>query len=304
MVPMTLAVIIATADRPDSIAETLGHLAKCEVPGGGELHVIVADNGSGGATEQVCRERFDGLQVEHLKTSPGKSRALNLAADHANADLLVFTDDDVNPSPGWLVELERAAREYPEHLLFGGPITPLWPDDMPDYLDGSIYLGHLFSRLESEQATGPTKELRPFGPNMALRREAFERGVRFDETIGPGTETSMGDDTQITRQVARLGQAAVYVSAARVFHRVRPDQLSLLWQLGRGVRYGRVLAHQGQTGVSRVFGVPRWAIRAVPEHCLCALWKVASGDRTAAFDELMEAALAIGQIRQARSRVR
>ena len=51
---------------------------------------------------------------------------------------------------------------------------------------------------------------------------------------------------------------------------------------------------------ARLFGVPRWAMRAVPEHCFRAVAKLASGDRTSAFDELMNAALALGRIQGAR----
>jgi GT2 family glycosyltransferase len=295
---MTLALIIATADRPEALATTLRGLTACELPER-VLHVVVADNGTDAGTRRVCREAYPGLRVEHLRVSRrGKTIAQNQAVQAASADLLAFTDDDVEFDARWLVELYRAAHDWPDHLLFGGRVTPIWPESYPEHLEGSAYLGLLFTRLDlgEEVEEGPRPAFRPLGPNMAVRRKAFELGIRFDESIGPGSEgLPMGDELDITFQLEALGRPAVYVPASHVYHRVRENQLSLRWQLRRALNYGRMLAYfDGSSSGASLLGIPRWILRAIPERCASAAWNLVRGRRRAAFDKLMTAAFALG----------
>lgn len=293
---MTLALIIATADRPEALATTLRSLTACDLPER-ELHVVVADNGTDEDTERVCRDTYPGLRVQYLPVARrGKTAAQNEALRVANADLLVFTDDDVEFDARWLDELWRAARDWPDHLLFGGRVTPIWPERFPTHLEGSAYLGLLYTRLDRGGDEGPLPGFRPLGPNMALRRKAFELGVRFDERIGPGSENlPMGDELDITFKVEALGGSAVYVPTSCVYHRVRENQLSLRWQLRRGLDYGRMIAYfDGSAGSASLFGVPRWTLRAIPQRCAAAAWNLVRGRRRDAFDTLMTAAFALG----------
>lgn len=298
---MRTSVIVATADRPAALERTLRSLSASEgASPDTRLHVIIADNGDDPKTATVCKLDYPGLTVEHLSIDQrGKTVAQNRAVATSDAELLVFTDDDVEFEPGWLSELVRAARDWPGHLLFGGRVTPVWPDGSgapPEHLERSAYLGLLFTRLDLDQEEGPVPDFRPLGPNMALRRQAFERGIRFDETIGPGSEgIPMGDEIDIAFQVQKLGQSAVYVPGSQVYHQVRKKQLSLRWQLRRGVEYGRMTAYfERDADVRKILGLPRWTIRAAPARCAEALWHFVRGRRAEAFDALMRMAFAVG----------
>lgn len=299
---MRTTLVIATADRPEPLAATLQALAACERPeSGAALRVVVADNGTDPATRAVCEQGQPGLRVDYLTVDRGgKTVAQNRAVAATDAELLVFTDDDVEFDSRWLIELQRAAYNWPERLLFGGRITPVWPDGgCPKYLKDSAYLGLLFTRLDLGDEEGPIPDFRPLGPNMAVRREAFDRGVRFDEEIGPGSNgVPMGDELDLTFQLQTLGQTAVYVPTSRVYHRVRDRQLSLRWQLKRGIDYGRMTAHFEREAPARtLLNIPLWIYRAVPERCAAAVWNFIRGRRGAAFDAIMRAAFAVGQAR-------
>jgi glycosyltransferase involved in cell wall biosynthesis len=295
---MNTSLLIATANRPDQLAAVLRGLARCRLPEG-EFEVIVADNGDDPVTATVCRDVSDGLPVRYLAvTGRGKSIALNQAVDIATGDLLVFTDDDVEFDPNWLVELWRAALDYPDHVLFGGRVLPLWPDGIPARLDGSMYLGALYTHLDRGEEPGPSVGLRPFGPNMAVRRSVFDRGLRFDPNLGPGTTSgiTMGDETEIARQLEALGEVAVYVPRSRVYHRVNRRQLSLRWQLPRGVRYGRLLSHiEGPRAGSRLLGRPGWLFRDIATGLVGAVANTVRLRRRAAFDCLLGVAVSVGR---------
>ena len=302
---MNVSVVIATADRPTALEGTLRSLSACEppTPGTSTIHVIVADNGIDPGTRRVSETDYTALRIEYLHVDRrGKTVAQNRAVEATDADFLVFTDDDVEFDPRWLAELTRAAREWPENLLFGGRVLPIWPKGRPKHLADSSYLGLLFTRLDRGDEERPIPDFRPLGPNMAVRREAFDRGVRFDETIGPGSGgLPMGDELDITFQLEALGQTAVYVPRSRVYHRVRESQLSLRWQWKRGVDYGRMTGHfDRDADVHRMLGVPRWVLRAIPIRCAEAGWNFLLGRRERAFDASMQVAFAVGRARGSR----
>ena len=297
---MNISILIATADRPDQLADTLKGLAECRLPDVG-IELIVADNGVDEKTEQICRKAGALLGIRYLAVpARGKTIALNAAVEVASGELFVFTDDDVEFDPAWLIELWQAARDEPAHVLFGGRVTPVWPDTCPRRLEGSAFIAPLYTLVDHGSAPGPLAGFRPFGPNMAIRRSVFDRGLRFDPNLGPGSTggITMGDETEIARQLEAMGESAVYVPTSEVFHRVRSDQLSLRWQLSRGVRYGRLLTHlNGRPVGPHVLGVPRWLVRDIATGLASAAGFALAGRPQLAFDRLMTVAVSIGRSR-------
>lgn len=301
---VSISVLIATADRPDELAATLRSLAACRIPNV-EFEVLVADNGADSRTELTCREADAALNVRHLDIPRrGKTIALNQAIEQARGALIVFTDDDVEFDPGWLTALWKASLDHPAQALFGGRVTPLWPDGCPAHLTDSRHLGPLYALLDRGDEEGPLPGFRPFGPNMAVRRLAFEGDLEFDEAIGPGSSLGvlMGDETGIARQLEAQGQTAVYVPTAKVYHHVRKQQLALRWQLNRGMLYGRMLAHyEHSAGTYSSLGIPPWIVRSVLDSLVSAGWHAARGRKRAAFDQLVDAAVTAGRARRVRS---
>jgi len=295
---LNISLLIATANRPDLLAATLDGLAECRLPDV-EIEVLVADNGVGEQSAMVCREADARLNLHYLDVvERGKTIALNQAVQIAKGELFVFTDDDVEFDPSWLIELWRAAQNNPSQVLFGGRVTPVWPDDIPARLDGSAYLGSLYTLLDKGSEQKLIAGFRPFGPNMAVRRSVFDRGLRFDRNLGPGSTcgVTMGDETEIARQLEAMGVTALYVPTSQVYHRVRPDQLSLRWQLERGVTYGRLLAHlEGSPSGPQVLGLQTRLYRNAVAGLVAAAGAAAKGRKREAFDQLMGVAVSFGR---------
>jgi glucosyl-dolichyl phosphate glucuronosyltransferase len=106
---MTITIIIATRNRAPLLAATLETLTQLESPGV-PFDVLVVDNGSTDDTRAVVAQvaRSSAVPIVYLtEATPGKSHALNTALAHARGDVLVFTDDDVLPAPGWLASYVR-----------------------------------------------------------------------------------------------------------------------------------------------------------------------------------------------------
>src|SRR5918912_2531949 len=102
--PLDATVLICTYNRADRLGETLDSLARSKVDGL-RWDVIVVDNNSTDNTRAVVLSRIDAYPVPLrylFESRQGKSNALNTGLADTDAAIIVFTDDDVRVSDGWL----------------------------------------------------------------------------------------------------------------------------------------------------------------------------------------------------------
>lgn len=304
---MDVSVVIATARRADELDRTLTSIASGDFPAS-RFEVVVVDNADDPATAEVCRRHKGRLRLKRLvETAGGKNAALNRALERIKGSLVVFTDDDVTAAPGWLSELWVATSRWPDHFVFGGRILPEWPGTCPGYVLDSKYFRMLFAALDPPFEEGPHEKFEPFGPNLAIRREVFDQGFRYDPSIGPGTATSyiMGSETEFTRRLQDAGFPSIYVPTSVVHHHIRPTQLRLSAMLARGVRYGKMhqLLHELPEGTYWA-GVPRWFFRELAQHVAAAFLALLRRRKGEAFNRAMDAALTWGRVRFCRESAR
>lgn len=296
---MNIDVLIATAGRPEMLERTLASLRGAGI-GRGEARVIVVDNAGDDATRAVCDEAADGFPVQCVvETAGGKSTALNRGLEMVDAPLVAFTDDDVIVDDGWMDALAQGADRWPDHRVFGGRVLPRWPRTPPDWIEGSKYRGVAFSVLDPPLEEGPHEGFLPFGPNLAIRREVFEEGARFDPSIGPASgDYVMGNETEFVRRVTAGSRCPVFLPRSRVLHAVREEQLTLRWLLDRARRYGRsmVVHDLRQEEAADTAGPPRWLYSGVARHGLRSLAMAVVGRGSEAFDAAMDAAVDLGRL--------
>jgi glycosyltransferase involved in cell wall biosynthesis len=259
-----VSVLLATRDRDSVLEATLTHCVRTVASSRVSVEFVVVDNGSVDDTTSVLERFSEALPLVALsEPRPGKNRALTLGLAAARAPLVVFTDDDVVPADGWLDELWRASREWPEHDVFGGRVIPRYPPDRGPAFSDRGFAEWAYSHWEPDQDEGPTDAL-PLGPNFAVRADSLAE-VTLDATIGPGSESgAMGSETTLIKSLLDRGSSIVYVPGSTVEHLVTPDQLSRTYLLRRAFRLGRGLARWDVDDHSpRLAGVPRYLWREV-----------------------------------------
>jgi len=301
-----VSVIIATRNRAGLLTETLGHIARQDV-GGLAWEVIVVDNGSTDETPAVLRSATASLPLVALhEPRPGKNRAMNRALEAARGRLLIFSDDDVIPDPGWVAAMAAAAGRWSDHAIFGGPVQLAFPPDTPDWLKECTTRDANLPLFVRSQDEGPLS-VAPFGPNYAVRRTALA-GVRFDESIGPMARASyaMGSETELLLRLMKRGVEAVYVPAALVHHVVQPAQLTVTSLLKRGFRSGRGAVRTGwdrhvvRAG-RQVFRAPRYLWRMAAEAGVRYALRLPAG-RRASLSAGLRFAYLLGCLHEYRSR--
>lgn len=235
------AVVLATRNRAESLRQTLQSFHGMETERL-DWQLWVVDNGSEDHTQAVLNDWKSRLPL-HVRHAPqaGKNRALNQVIEGLDAELVVFTDDDVVAVPGWLRAFVEAGRTQAEFDLFAGRILPQFPASAPDWLAHPSY--HFsqaaFARFDLGDVSGPTNR-DAYGPSFAVRGHWLQR-MRFDESIGPGGRHQYvcGGETELLRRLRAEGARTFYVAQAQVWHQVREEQLSLTWLQGRAYRLGR-----------------------------------------------------------------
>jgi glycosyltransferase involved in cell wall biosynthesis len=301
---------MATYNGAATLPKVLDAYCRLVAPRGG-WRVVVADNGSTDGTRALLATYAGRLPLVVVsEPRRGKNAALNAAlrtalqsrGDEADDDgLFVFTDDDATPDPDWLLRFDEAARMQPDFDIFGGAIVPDWGAEPPPWLMRLVPLGLTFGITPPDTPDGPVFAGLVWGANMAIRRALFEKGLRFDETIGPTAGAyAMGSETQLTRHLADVGHRAWFCGAARVAHHIRPAQLTREWVLERAFRFGRGKFRQECPGrFPEWFGVPRWMYaRSMQEALRCAqAWL--RGDADALFQRRWELAYLRGHFYEA-----
>jgi glycosyltransferase involved in cell wall biosynthesis len=218
-----ISVVVASSFRRE-LTITLESIKDSADHAGARCEVIVVVNG----TERDKQFAFPSLpRVRYVVLQhAGKSRALNRGISEAKGELIAFTDDDVVVSREWLRGLWDSARRYQHEYLFCGPITPVFPDDTPEWLKRHRFAAMLFADFRPAVQEGVLpKGILPFGPNMAVRRAAA-KAVEFRLDLGPSAENGslFGEDTVYASEiVARFGifgrcSGAVFVPEAAVLH--------------------------------------------------------------------------------------
>jgi hypothetical protein len=150
---------------------------------------------------------------------------------------VVFVDDDIRASPGWLRALIGAAREHPQVDVFTGPIRPCLEGR------GPRTCGREAAPITSLDL-GPkdTWTRYAWGANMAIRRSALERVGPFDVTLEHGGDEQEWQDRLIAAPAGAgatgpaseaRGGGALYVADAAVDHR-RAGADARLGSLARG----------------------------------------------------------------------
>jgi glycosyltransferase involved in cell wall biosynthesis len=207
--------------------------------------ILVIDNDPAGSAASVVTGWSErGVRYVH-EPRPGISAARNRALlEAAEADLLVFIDDDELPSAGWLAHLIDAWRAWgcaavvgpvPARLL--GPVDP-W-----------VASSGMFDRPRHPSGT----ELLEGGTGNLLLdlRQVRASGLRFDERFG----LTGGEDTLFTRELVRRGGQIRWCDEAEAVEYVPAERLTRDWVLSRNFRCGsswsRVEMQMAETAARR-----------------------------------------------------
>ena len=181
---------------------------------GGDAEIVVADNGLG-------REALDpltaaGVRIVPMHGNAGFGRAVNAAARAADGDLLVVTNDDIRPLPGFVERIVAplAGADVAAGALLRAEAPGVIETagiEIDAVLSAYDYLhGEPVSRLLTGAVRPP---LGPCGGAAAFTRVAFEEVGGFDEGFFAYCE-----DVDIALRLRAAGASVALAPDARALH--------------------------------------------------------------------------------------
>ena len=260
---LDLSVILCTWNNSQRLAITLEALSRCVIPDGVAWEVVVVNNNCTDDTDDIVARFTRTVPIAYVREPrQGLSQARNAGLAAARGRLVVFTDDDVKPSPGWLVAYWGAFQAMPDGCYFGGPIESEFEGRRPDE-------ELLRSAMPSVKGIDWGPEPRPLvdgegfvSANWACAVETLRAAGGFDVRLG--LDPSQGymrasEEADLMRRLRSEGMRPWYVPEARLSHFV-PASKSTLRHIGDRVEaHGRYLALVASARHGRprtVFGWP------------------------------------------------
>lgn len=233
---MKATVIVPTCGRPDLIKGALRSLLAVD-PRRFGAEILVVDNNRDEALsadlKDTCAAAGDPVRCV-AEPSLGQTAARHRGAREARGEVLLYLDDDVEVSAGWLETLV-AAFEDPALGLAGGPSIPLFTGSVPpwlwDFLQPTPYGGWScgwLSLLDIGQTVEAIDPVWLWGLNFAIRRRVlFELGGFHPDLVPPAVQRWQGDgETGLGYRARASGVRCAYLQDARVRHLIGADRLT------------------------------------------------------------------------------
>jgi glycosyltransferase involved in cell wall biosynthesis len=233
---MIISVIIPTLNRPTVVANVVRSVFSGTHQ---QFEIIVVDQ----TRDSSTRDALAGYQADgrfrYISASrPGASAARNLGVVASTADIVVFTDDDIEARPNWLELIAREFTADPELQFISGTLAaPPYDRD----------LGFVPEFRPSPAISSWRLPLAASNANMSMRRSLFDQIGGYDELCGPGGLLKSSDDGDITLRVVRSGAKWKVCPEIEVVHvhgfRPHSAAAKLLddYEYGNGGVYGRAL---------------------------------------------------------------
>lgn len=210
-----VAVVIPVKDDPTGIDEALRRIAAQDYPADRLLVLVTVD---GGDAATVAAARNHAVRVISQVPAAGSYAARNRALDEIpdDVDVVVFTDADCLPVPGWITAHVAALADAD---MSGGAVkVTLSPQPHPaEFVDSIRHL---------QQRTYVTRQHYAATANLAVRRDVL-REMRFDASL------KTGGDVEFGRRATAAGLRLVYNEDARVDHPARRDTAELFTKIDR-----------------------------------------------------------------------
>jgi GT2 family glycosyltransferase len=221
--PSSFDLVVATVDRVEPLAGLLDSLERQTYRA---FRVLVVDQNEDGRVEALLAAH-PGLELAHLRSERGLSRARNAALPHLAADVVAFPDDDCAYADDLLERV--AARLAGDRTLDGlsgrgedreGRSSASWKPDST-----LLTRENLWNRAVS------------YG--LFLRREVVERVGAFDERLGLGSGEPWcsGEEIDYVIRALDAGARIRYDPGLVVEHVVRTDDARVGLRDGASVGY-------------------------------------------------------------------
>ena len=234
---MSISCIIPTVNRSALLRNAINSLIKQTVSQD-MYEILIIDNGSTDDTKEISQhiiKETANRQIRYIFDSePGLLTGRHRGALEAKGGLLVFVDDDIEATSGWLQAIFETCKN-PDVQLVGGRNLPKFEVEPPTWLE-SFYGGtpdggrscpwlSLLDLGESEREIDPNYV---WGLNFTIRRRAlYDLGGFHPDWVPQELQRFQGDgETGLTMKARSRGYTAIYQPKATIYHTIPATRMT------------------------------------------------------------------------------
>lgn len=220
-----------------------------------ELELIVVDQSDNSDTERALEPFKADVRLRYVRsTRRGKGAALNEGILLARGSVIVCTDDDCQPPPGWATAMAHSLLSEPTAVVGFCSVVPVPHDVRAGYVPAYQLKQNRLLRSVNAICNGLG-----IGAGMALRRDFALSMGGFDESFGPGARFPSADEWDISLR-ALLSGGHVYETAelAIVHDGFRTFEEGRQHARRDWIALGAVCAKPLRAGHFRAVVVPMW----------------------------------------------
>jgi len=279
----TLAVVVLNWNGLEDTRALLPTLARCRVPGGWRLHVLVVDNGSSDGSVAAIGREFPGVEVLALPGNRRFAGGCNAGLERVlgqGADAVMLLNNDTEAEPGLCEQLLLALEQDPR----AGAAAPLicfqQPPDAIWYAGGRCVpaLGLAAHRGLRQRDRGQHRAVVQTGYLtgccLLATRGAWERVGLLDERY-----FIYAEDADWCLRARAAGFRLLFVPAARLRHKVSASSgAASPWKIYQRLRANLTLFARHARGVGRLTWLPCFLV----QQKVLWLWLLVRGRGAAA----------------------
>ncbi len=248
---MRASVIVPTRNRAALLRRCLQSLSVQTAPAD-SFEVIVVDNGSADDTAAVAQSFSGALQLHLLhENEPGLHVGRHAGWRAARSEVLMFADDDIEATPGWVAAVVACFADDADVALVGGNNHPAFAQEPPVWLQRwwqqpvvhgqarGRALGYL-SVLDFGSGRFALDPSYVWGCNFNVRRAVLEaaRGFHPDGVPAERLRWRGDGESHVAAVVRQRGWKTVFDGAASVHHAVTAQRMSAAYFVERGYAQG------------------------------------------------------------------
>jgi glycosyltransferase involved in cell wall biosynthesis len=203
----SISVIVPAYNAADTVGETIAAVLAQDYPG--KMELIVVDDGSTDATGDVVRS-FPSV-VYIFQKNRGPAAARNQGAAAGSGDILLFTDSDCWPEPGWLLRMQEGFADSSVGAVAGSYSIANVSSRLARAIHGEIRFRHLRLMPEYPKAFGSY--------NVAIRAGIFRKTGGFNAAY----RQASGEDNDLSYRLQAIGSRVRFMPNACVAHYHQED---------------------------------------------------------------------------------
>lgn len=233
-----ISVIIPTLNRAIYLKKTLNSILFQNFSPD-RYEIIIIDGGSSDTTKEICNDvitQFPNHSIYYIyEPEPGLLSGRHRGVRESCGEILVFVDDDIEATEGWLSAIYRTFKD-PTVQIVGGKNLPKYEIEPPYWIaqmwTTTQYGGRVCGYLSLLDLGDEQLDIHPnyvWGLNFSIRKDVINTlGGFHPDTYPKYLQRFQGDgETGLTMKAFEKGCRAVYQPNAKIFHIIPAKRLTI-----------------------------------------------------------------------------